>query len=38
MRCQSSRERWDRRRSAWHQCLVAWVRNAMIASLLLGTA
>ena len=38
MRSQSRRERWLRRRSAQHQCLTAWVRNAMIASLLLGTA
>jgi hypothetical protein len=36
--CQSRRERWLRRRSARDQCLVVWVRTAMIASLLVGTA
>ena len=36
MRSRSDRERWLRRRSACRQCLVACVRNAMIASLLLG--
>src|SRR6266511_2528917 len=38
MRFQFRRVRWLRRRSALCQCLVAWVRNALTASLLPGTA
>ena len=38
MRSQFRRVRWLRRRSARYQCLAGWVRNALTASLLPGTA
>ena len=38
MRSQVRRVRWLRRRSARCQCRVAWVRNALTALLLPGTA
>jgi len=38
MRSQFRRVRWLRHRSARYQCRAAWVRNALIASLLPGTA
>jgi hypothetical protein len=38
MRSQSRRWRWLRRLSARHQCFVTWVRKAVTASMLLGTA
>ncbi|MGH9226249.1 MAG: hypothetical protein ACRD2W_21230 [Acidimicrobiales bacterium] len=38
IRPQSMRWRWLRRRSALHQCRVAWSRKALTARLLPGTA